>query len=98
LAEDNWVLYPTTVWLAGISLSDDLVVELAKRLQRDRAERTAQVLLSAAARGRSAAVLDSHDRKNILAALDNPPPGLEELRGALLKEHGRPGRKRRDLS
>jgi hypothetical protein len=75
------------VWLAGISLSDDLVVELAKRLQRNHAQRTAQALLSAAVKGRSAVILDSYDRKNILAVLANPPPGLEELREALLSDH-----------
>ena len=72
------------MWLAGVSLSDDLVVELAKRLQRNGAERTAQALLSAAMKGRSAATLDSSDRKHIHAALDDPPPGLEELRAVVL--------------
>jgi hypothetical protein len=80
------------VWLAGISLSDDLVVELAKRLQRNHAERTAQALLRAAMKGQAAPSLDAYDRKNIVAALDNPPPGLEELRSALLNGRVKSGR------
>src|SRR6185503_584331 len=63
----------------GVSLTEDLVVELAQRLQRDGAQHTAQALLKAAISGRSTAALDTQDRKNILAVLDDPPPGLEEL-------------------
>ena len=75
------------VWLAGVSLSDDLVVELAQRLQRNGAERTAQALLKAAISGRSTAALGREDRTNILAVLADPPlPGLEELHGVLLRE------------
>jgi hypothetical protein len=62
------------VWLAEISLSDDFVVELAERLQRNSAELRPQALLSAALKGRTAVIPDIHDRKNILAALANPPP------------------------
>ena len=79
------------MWLAGVSLSDDLVVELAQRLQRNGAQHTAQALLKAAIRGTSAAALDTQDRKNILAVLDDPPAGLEELQGVLLREIRRRG-------
>ena len=74
------------MWLAGVPLSDDLVVELAQRLQRYGSQRTAQALLRAAVSGRSAATLDAQDRENILAVLDDPPAGLEELQGVLLRE------------
>ena len=74
------------MWLAGVSLSDDLVVELAQRLQRNGSQRTAQALLRAAVSGRSTAALDPQDRQNILAVLDDPPAGLEELQGVLLRE------------
>ena len=68
------------MWLAGVSLTDDLVVELAQRLQRSGVQHTAQALLKAAISGRSTAALDTQDRKNILAVLDDDPPaGLEEL-------------------
>ena len=79
------------MWLAGVSLSDDLVVELAQRLQGNGAQHTAQALLKAAIRGTSAAALDTQDRKNILAVLDDPPAGLEELQGVLLREVRRRG-------
>ena len=75
------------MWLAGTLLSDELVIDLVKRLQRSGAEHTAQAIYRAAIKGQSAAVLDSYDRRNILAALDNRPAGLEELRGVLLREH-----------
>ena len=74
------------MWLAGVPLSDDLVVELAQRLQRYGSQQTAQALLRAAVSGRSAATLDAQDRENILAVLDDPPAGLEELQGVLLRE------------
>ena len=79
------------MWLAGVSLSDDLVVELAQRLQRNGAQHTAQALLKAAIIGTSTATLDTQDRKNILAVLDDPPAGLEELQGVLLREVRRRG-------
>jgi hypothetical protein len=79
------------VWLAGVSLTDDLVVELAQRLQRNGAQHTAQALLKAAVSGRSTAALDTQDRKNILTVLDDPPSGLEELQGVLLREIRRRG-------
>ena len=75
------------MWLAGTLLSDELVIELVKRLQRNGAEHTAQAIYRAAIRGQSAAVLDSYDRRNVLAALDDRPVGLEELRGVLLREN-----------
>ena len=75
------------MWVAGTLLSDDLVIELVKRLQRDGAEHTAQAIYGAAIKGQSAAVLDSYDRRNVLAALEDRPAGLEELRSVLLREH-----------
>jgi hypothetical protein len=74
------------MWLAGVSLSDDLVVELAQRLQRHGSQRTAHALLKAAVSGRSTAALDTRDRKNILVVLDEPPAGLEERQGVPLRE------------
>ena len=78
--------YPYGVWLAGTSLSDDLVVELARRLERNGAHVTAQALLRAAVRGRSAAALDRNDRGNILAALTDRPADFEELYNVLLRQ------------
>jgi hypothetical protein len=80
------------MWLAGVSLTDDLVVELAQRLQRNDLRHTAEALLKAAVSGRSAAALDTQDRKNILAVLDDPPSGFEELQAVLLREIRRRGK------
>jgi hypothetical protein len=77
------------VWVAGTVLSDELVIELVKRLQRHGAEHTAQAIYRAAIKGRSAAILDSYDRRNILTALDDRPAGLDELRSVLLRERER---------
>ena len=74
------------MWLAGTPLSDDLVVELVERLQRHGASHTAQALYGAAVKGRSAAVLDSYDCKNILAVLGDRPAGFEELQSVLLRQ------------
>jgi hypothetical protein len=77
------------VWLAGTLLSDELVIELVKRLQRNGAEHTAQAIYRAAITGQSTAVLDSYDRRNVLAALDDRPANLEDLRGVLMREQAR---------
>lgn len=77
------------MWLAGTSLSDDLVVELAKRLQHHGAQHTAQALYRAALGRRPAAVLDDYDRRNILAVLDDRPAGFEELHSVLLRQINR---------
>ena len=74
------------MWLAGTLLSDELVLELVQRLQRNGAEHTAQAIFKAAIKGQSTAILDSYDRRNILAVLDDQPAGLEELRAVLLRE------------
>ena len=74
------------MWVAGTLLSDELVIELVKRLQRHGAEHTAQAIYRTAIKGQSAAVLDSYDRRNILTALDDRPAGLEELRDVLLRQ------------
>ena len=41
--------------------------------------------------GRSTAALDMRDRENILAVLEDPPAGLEELQVVLLREIRRRG-------
>lgn len=74
------------MWLAGTSPSDDLVVELAQRLEKNGAHVTAQALSSAALRRRSAAPLDRYDRRNILAALTDRPADFEELYTVLQRQ------------
>lgn len=80
------------MWFAGLSLSDDLVVELAQRLQHYGSQRASQALLRAAVSGRSTAALETQDRENILAVLDDPPAGLEKLQGVATSRNQPPTR------
>jgi len=59
------------------------VLELA-RLVDD--EALAEKLEAAYGRGVKLLALEIAERETILVALDDPPPGLEELRGVLLSE------------
>jgi hypothetical protein len=70
--------------LAGVPVRDELVLELA-RLVDD--EELANKLERAYGREVKVLALDIPERETILRALDDPPPGLEELRGVLLAEH-----------
>jgi hypothetical protein len=75
------------VWVAGILLSDDLVVDLVKRLQRHGCRVHGPSHLQSGNErtvDRRAQQLRPQD---ILAALDDRPAGLEELRAVLLREH-----------
>lgn len=69
--------------LAGIRVSDALVGELADLVD----EPTRGVLEKALDRGTIIVALTMDDRERILRALDDPPDGLAELRGVLLREH-----------
>ena len=70
--------------LAGVPLRDELVLELA-RLVDD--EHLAKQLKDACGRVVKILALDIPERETIIRALDDPPAGLEELRGVLLDEH-----------
>jgi hypothetical protein len=73
-----------TMWLAGIPVRDDLILELARIV--DDSELAAR--LERAYRNEIRILgLDVPERETILAALEDPPPGLEELRATLLQEH-----------
>ena len=71
--------------LAGIPVRDEAVLKLA-RLVDDPA--LAQRLNDGFA-GREVKVLalGTEERESIIRALHDPSPGLEELRGVLLREH-----------
>jgi len=69
--------------LAGIPVSDALVRELADLVD----EPTATVLERALETEVLILALSIEDRERILRALEDPPAGLAELRGVLLKEH-----------
>jgi len=79
-----------TIQLAGIPIRDDLILELARIADDDR---LADRLEHAHGAGVKILVLEIAERETILAALEDPPPGLEELRATLLQEHT-PGARR----
>lgn len=72
------------MFLAGLPIREDLILALA-RLVDD--EALAERLESAYGRDVKVLGLDIAERETIIRALDDPPPGLEELRAVLLQEH-----------
>jgi hypothetical protein len=72
------------MFLAGIPIRDDLVLELA-RLVDD--PQLADRLEDAFQRDVRVLALTIPDRETIIRALDDAPSGLGELRGVLLREH-----------
>jgi hypothetical protein len=68
------------------------VLDLADRLRDGGFDTPAETLESADASGRSAIALTVADREAIRRVLDDPPEGLAELRGVLLREHEWRGR------
>ena len=71
--------------LAGVPVTDDAVLELA-RLVDD--PNLADRLETAYARMTRVLPLTIPEREAVLAAIgEDPPAGLEELRGVLLREH-----------
>ena len=71
--------------LAGIPVRPELVRALAEIVD----EPTASELEQALEREVVILALTIEDRECILRALDDPPAGLAELRGVLLREHDR---------
>lgn len=69
--------------LAGIRVRDEDIRELAGLVD----EPAATVLGNAIERETVIVALTIEDRWRILRALDDPPDGLAELRGVLLREH-----------
>jgi hypothetical protein len=69
--------------LAGLFVRPELVRTLAALVY----EPTASVRELALDRKIAVVALTIDDRERILRALDDPPAGLEELRGVLLREH-----------
>ena len=73
--------------VAGVRLPREQTLELAALLARRGADRTARVLLEAVTHnGQEFVSLTRRDREAILAALERPPEGLVELRGALFSD------------
>jgi hypothetical protein len=75
------------VRLAGVSVPERNVAVLAEFLLASGFEDTGDVLLLALDAKQDLVALSIQDREAILRVLDDPPVGLAELRGVLLREH-----------
>ena len=71
------------VFVAGIPIRDELILELARMVDD---EQLADRLETAYGREVKVLGLSIDERETILAVLDDPPVGLAELRGVLLRE------------
>jgi hypothetical protein len=74
----------TFVYLAGVPVRDELVLELARLVNDDA---LAGRLETAYGRMTKVLALTIPERETIIRALDEAPAGLEELRAVLLREH-----------
>jgi hypothetical protein len=77
------------VRLAGVSVHEQDVADLARLLFAAGFEDTGDVLLVALDAEQDLVALSVADRQAILRVLDDPPHGLAELRGVLLAAHGK---------
>ncbi|HEX5701409.1 MAG TPA: hypothetical protein VFX77_12235 [Rubrobacter sp.] len=76
-----------SIMLAGVRVRHHDVLELARLLRDARFLDTAEVLVVALEAGQAIVALTIQDREAILRCLVDPPNGLSELRGVLLREH-----------
>ena len=74
------------MWVAGVSVRNDLVTVLARMLELHGAEDIATTLHVAVATSRAIPTLTMEDRQHIVDVLEDPPVGLAELRDVLLGE------------
>lgn len=73
--------------LAGVTVPDRFVLELARTLRNGGHGDTAARLGGAQERQTRLLALSIGEREAILSVLDDPPPQLCELRAVLLEEH-----------
>lgn len=74
------------MWLAGIPVADEHVVELVGRLRDADLHPTADHLQRTLDRGARIVALDGNDRHAILRVLEERPDELLELRATLIQE------------
>jgi hypothetical protein len=72
------------MFLAGIHVRDELILELARLVDDNE---LANRLEDCYGRGVKVLGLEIAERETIIRALNDPPAGLEELRATLLQEH-----------
>ena len=87
LAYEHLFVYGRPMWLAGVPVSDEHVVELVRRLRESDLGGHADHLERALDRGARIVALDVSDREAILQALEGCPDTLADLRGVLVDEH-----------
>ena len=75
------------MYLAGIRIRDEDVLDLARLLYEAGFDETAEALVVALEAGEGIVGLSIEDREAILRSLDDPPEGLSKLRGVLVTEH-----------
>ena len=80
-------MYDCRVHLAGVPVGDQDVLDLARLLYDAGFDETAETLVVALEAKQVVVALTITDREAILHALEDPPAGLAELRGVLLREH-----------
>jgi hypothetical protein len=72
--------------LAGVQVRHEDVLDLAWLLRNGGFDDTAEALIVALEAEQALVALSIADREAILRTLDDPPIGLAELRGVLLRE------------
>ena len=72
------------MFLCGLDVPDRRILRLARPVDDTKLETK---LRKALARDDRALALDREERETILASLDDPPAGLEDLRAVLLNQY-----------
>ena len=72
--------------IAGLDITDDSILALVTRLRRAGHDEQADTIVGALMSLQTEVALTPPDQVVILAVLDEPPAGLEQLR-AVLQEH-----------
>jgi hypothetical protein len=86
-AYEQMFVYGRPMWLAGVPVSDEHVVELVRRLRELSLGGHADHLERALDRGARIVALDVSDREAILQALEGCPDSLADLRSVLVDDH-----------
>jgi hypothetical protein len=73
--------------IVGVQVRDEDVLDLAWLLRNGGFDDTADALIVALEAEQALVALSIADREAMLRTLDDPPIGLAELRGVLLREH-----------
>jgi hypothetical protein len=78
------------IWIAGVNVDREVLSGLANRLvHAGRAELASKLRAAAADEAQTEVALSIGEREAVLAELDEPLEGLEDLRGMLLAERER---------